>query len=56
MTTKLTIGQCSTSGDAVLATSYADDFTTRGNAFLFEKIITIGGVAAGRSAEIENRS
>lgn len=45
MTTKLTLGQCSSSGDAVLATSYADDFTTRGNAFLFEKIITIANGA-----------
>jgi hypothetical protein len=39
--------QCSYSGDAVLTTTYADDFTTRGASFLFEKNITIasGGTA-----------
>lgn len=39
--------QCSQSKDAVLVTSYADDFTTRGASFLFEKNIAIasGGTA-----------
>lgn len=47
MDVKLNPGQCSTSGDAVLTTGYADDFTTRGKSFLFEKNIAIssGGTA-----------
>jgi len=44
---KITKEQSSFSGDALLQTNYADDFTVRGNAFLFEKIITI---ASGESA------
>lgn len=35
------VEQCSASGDAVRVTTYADDFTTRGNSFLFEKNISI---------------
>lgn len=47
MDVRLTPGQCSTSGDAVLTTTYADDFTTRGKSFLFERNISIsnGGTA-----------
>jgi len=39
--------QTSYSGDALLTTGYGDDFTTRGNAFLFETniIILSGGTA-----------
>jgi hypothetical protein len=37
--------QCSTSLDAILTTTYADDYTTRGKSFLFEKNITIGAGA-----------
>jgi hypothetical protein len=39
--------QTSTSLDAILTTTYADDYTTRGNSFLFEKNISIlnGGTA-----------
>lgn len=33
--------QCSTSLDAVLTTTYADDYTTRGKSFLVEKNISI---------------
>lgn len=35
-------GQLSASGDAIVATSYADDGITRGQAYLFEKNFAIG--------------
>ena len=38
---KISKEQCSMSGDAVLMTDYASDFTTRGSSFLLEKNIVI---------------